>query len=133
MMSRLAWHLQRRTAPAFLACALASACTVAKPVESPFSSFAWSTEIGNSEVSREGLPPEADAIKHFVAAQIAANDGDDETAIRELEKAVAANPDPGPPTVGYVVAALALTVLPLLVTVTLGVVTLVLLFRWVTG
>ncbi len=52
---------------------------------------------------------------------------------RLLEKAVAANPDPGPPTVGYLVAALALTVLPLLVTVTLGVLTLVLLFRWVTG
>lgn len=34
---------------------------------------------------------------------------------------------------GYIVAALALTVLPLLVTVTLGVVTLVPLFRWVTG
>jgi hypothetical protein len=52
---------------------------------------------------------------------------------RLLEKAVAANPDPGPPTVGYVLAALVLTVLPLLVTVALGVLTLVLLFRWVTG
>ena len=52
---------------------------------------------------------------------------------RLLEKAVAANPDPGPPTVGYVLAALALTVLPLLVTVALGVLALVLLFRWVTG
>ena len=52
---------------------------------------------------------------------------------RLLEKAVAANPNPSPPTVGYAVAALALTVLPLLVTVALGVLTLVLLFRWVTG
>lgn len=52
---------------------------------------------------------------------------------RLLEKAVAANPDPGPPTVGYVLAALALTVLPLLVTVALGVLSLVLLFRWATG
>lgn len=52
---------------------------------------------------------------------------------RLLEKAVAANPDPGPPTVAYIVAAAALTVLPLLVTVTLGVVTLVLLLRLVTG
>lgn len=52
---------------------------------------------------------------------------------RLLEKAVAANPEPGPPTVGYIVAALALTVLPLLVTIALGVVTLVLLFRWVAG
>ena len=51
---------------------------------------------------------------------------------RLLEKAVAANPEPGPPSVGYVVAALALTVLPFLVTVALGVVTLVLLIRWVT-
>ena len=52
---------------------------------------------------------------------------------RLLEKAVAANPDPDPPTAGYVLAALALTVLPLLVTVALGVLALVLLFRWVTG
>ncbi len=52
---------------------------------------------------------------------------------RLLEKAVAANPDPGPPTVGYVLAALALSVLPLLVTVALGVLSLVLLFRWATG
>jgi hypothetical protein len=52
---------------------------------------------------------------------------------RLLEKAVAANPNPGPPTVGYLAAALALTVLPLMVTVALGVLTLVLLFRWVTG
>jgi len=52
---------------------------------------------------------------------------------RLLEKAVAANPDPGPPTVLYVLAALALTVLPLLVTVALGVLALVLLFRWVSG
>ena len=52
---------------------------------------------------------------------------------RLLEKAVAANPDPGPPTVGYVLAALALTVLPLLVTVALGVLALVVLFRWATG
>ena len=52
---------------------------------------------------------------------------------RLLEKAVAANPDPRPSTVGYVLAALALTVLPLLVTVALGVLALVLVFRWVTG
>jgi hypothetical protein len=52
---------------------------------------------------------------------------------RLLEKAVAANPDPGPPTVGYLLVALALTVLPLLVTVALGVLALVLLFRWVAG
>ena len=52
---------------------------------------------------------------------------------RLLEKAVAANPDPAPPTVGYVLVALALTVLPLLVTVALGVLALVLLVRWVSG
>ena len=50
-----------------------------------------------------------------------------------LRRAVAANPDPGPPTVGYVAAAVALTVLPLLLTLALGVVTLVLLVRWATG
>lgn len=51
---------------------------------------------------------------------------------RLLERAVAADPEPGPPTVGYLVAALALTVLPLLVVVALGVVSLVLLFRLLT-
>ena len=52
---------------------------------------------------------------------------------RLLEKAVAANPDPDPPTVGYVLAALALTVLPLLFTVALGIVALVLLARLIFG
>lgn len=51
---------------------------------------------------------------------------------RLLEAAVAANPDPDPPSVGYLLAALALTVLPLVITVTLGIVALVLLVRWVT-
>ena len=47
-----------------------------------------------------------------------------------LERSVAANPDPGPPTAGYLAAALALTVLPLLISVALGVLALVLLVRW---
>lgn len=51
---------------------------------------------------------------------------------RLLERAVAAHPDPGPPTLRYLVAALALTVLPLLFAVALAVVTLVLLYRWLT-
>ncbi len=50
-----------------------------------------------------------------------------------LEAAVVANPDPDPPTVGYLLAALTLTVLPLLLTVALGVVTLVFLVRWLAG
>lgn len=52
---------------------------------------------------------------------------------RLLERAVAANPEPDPPTVGYLAAALALTVLPLLLTIALGVLALVLVFRWVAG
>ena len=50
-----------------------------------------------------------------------------------LRSAVAANPDPGPPTPGYLVTAAALTVLPILVASALGLVALVLLVRWVTG
>src|SRR5688500_14326270 len=41
-----------------------------------------------------------------------------------LEQSVAANPDPEPPTVGYLVAAVALTVLPLLLAMGLGILTL---------
>jgi hypothetical protein len=52
---------------------------------------------------------------------------------RLLERAVTANPDPDPPTVGYLAAALALTVLPLLLTIALGVLALVLVFRWFAG
>ncbi len=52
---------------------------------------------------------------------------------RLLHAAVEANPDPDPPTVGYLVAAVALTVLPLVLTVALGVLALVLLVRWITG
>ncbi len=51
---------------------------------------------------------------------------------RLLEAAVAADPDPGPPTVGYVLAALTLTVLPLFVSIALGIVALVVLVRWIT-
>ncbi len=51
---------------------------------------------------------------------------------RLLEAAVAADPDPDPPSVGYLLAAVTLTVLPLVVTVALGVVALVLLARWLT-
>lgn len=51
---------------------------------------------------------------------------------RLLERAVAANPDPGRPTFGYLVAALALTVLPLALVVALALGTLVLLYRWLT-
>jgi hypothetical protein len=50
---------------------------------------------------------------------------------RLLEAAVAANPDPEPPTAGYLLAALALTVLPLMVSVGLAILALVLLFRWI--
>ncbi len=52
---------------------------------------------------------------------------------RLLEQAVAANPDPDPPTAGYLAAAIALTVLPLLVVVGIGILTLVLLVRWISG
>ena len=49
---------------------------------------------------------------------------------RLLEAAVAAHPDPKPPTPGYLLAALLLTVLPLVLVIALGAVTLVLLVRW---
>jgi hypothetical protein len=50
--------------------------------------------------------------------------------LRLLERALAADPDPRPPTVGYLLAAGALVVLPLLVGVALGVLALWLLLRW---
>jgi hypothetical protein len=52
---------------------------------------------------------------------------------RLLEAAVLADPDPEPPTVAYLAAALALTVLPLVLSVVLGVLALVLLVRWIAG
>jgi hypothetical protein len=52
---------------------------------------------------------------------------------RLLVASVTANPDPEPPTVGYLVAAIALTVLPLLLTIGLGILALVFLFRWIGG
>jgi hypothetical protein len=50
-----------------------------------------------------------------------------------LVQAVEANPDAAPPTAGYLAAAVALTVLPLLVVIGIGILTLVLLVRWITG
>lgn len=52
--------------------------------------------------------------------------------LRLLESAVEADPDPDPPTVGYVVAALVVTVIPLALVVALAVATLVALWRWLT-
>lgn len=52
---------------------------------------------------------------------------------RLLEKSVLANPDPDPPTAGYLAAALLLTVLPLILTIALGILALVVLFRLVSG
>lgn len=52
---------------------------------------------------------------------------------RLLEKAVAANPDPGRPTVGYLLVAVALVVLPLVLGVVLSLLALVLLLRWLLG
>ena len=48
---------------------------------------------------------------------------------RLLLAAVEKNPDPAPPTAGYLIAATVLTVLPLLVSIALGIVVLVVLWR----
>jgi hypothetical protein len=50
---------------------------------------------------------------------------------RLLTAAVAADPDPGQPTAGYLAAAVALTVLPVLLSLAVGILTLVLLVRWI--
>jgi len=49
-----------------------------------------------------------------------------------LERAVAKNPDPGPPSAGYLMAAVLLAVLPIVLAVVLGIVALVVLWRWLT-
>ncbi|MEZ5095954.1 MAG: DUF4112 domain-containing protein [Nocardioides sp.] len=51
--------------------------------------------------------------------------------LRLLEAALEANPHPDPPTVGYLVMAVLLTVLPLLAGIALAVLAIVLLVRWV--
>ena len=53
--------------------------------------------------------------------------------LRLLERAVEANPDPEPPTPGYLAAAVVLTALPLLLGLALGLLGLWLLVRWITG
>lgn len=50
--------------------------------------------------------------------------------LRLLEVAVALDPDPRPPTVGYLLAALALVLMPLIVGVVLSIVASWLLVRW---
>jgi len=52
------------------------------------------------------------------------------TNLRLLERAVEANPDPRPPTVGYLLAAVALVVVPLVLGVVVGIVAIWLLVRW---
>ena len=50
--------------------------------------------------------------------------------LRLLERAVAANPDPRPPDAGYLIAAAALVLLPLIAGVVVGIVAIWLLLRW---
>ncbi len=50
-----------------------------------------------------------------------------------LEKAVRENPAPDPPTVGYIVAAVALVVVPLILGVVISIVALWLMLRWIFG
>lgn len=50
-----------------------------------------------------------------------------------LERAVAANPYPDPPSVGYVLAAIGLVVVPLVLGLVLGIVAFVFLVRWLIG
>lgn len=52
---------------------------------------------------------------------------------RLLERAVAANPHPDPPTVGYVLAAIGLVVLPLVLGLVVGLVALWFLLSWLLG
>lgn len=47
-----------------------------------------------------------------------------------VERQIASGAEPGPPTVGYLAAAIALVVLPLAFSLVLGIVMLVLLVRW---
>src|SRR4051812_12660041 len=53
--------------------------------------------------------------------------------LRLLERAIAADPNPKPPTVGYLLAAVALVVLPLIAGVVIGVIAIVLAVRWLLG
>lgn len=53
--------------------------------------------------------------------------------LRLLERAVAAHPDPRPPTVGYVLAAVVLVLVPLLIGLAVGLVALWVLVRWLFG
>jgi hypothetical protein len=47
-----------------------------------------------------------------------------------LERALVEHPDPRPPSIGYVLAAVVLVVLPLVIGIAIGVLALVLLVRW---
>jgi hypothetical protein len=53
--------------------------------------------------------------------------------LRLLERAIAADPDPRPPSPGYLLAAVALVVVPLIAGLVLSVVAIWLLLRWLLG
>jgi hypothetical protein len=50
--------------------------------------------------------------------------------LRLLERAIAANPEPEPPTIGYMLAAVALVVMPLILGVVVSIVAIWLLLHW---
>src|ERR1051326_4495217 len=74
-------------------CLLLGGCSVVRKSPQPLEAFPWETEMGTAEHGSATLPPEASAMGHYLTAEVALNQGDQEVARREYELAVAADPD----------------------------------------
>src|SRR5437762_3410730 len=67
-------------------------CAAIRHTLTPTPPFPWETEMGAAATESAALPPEAAAMGHFLAAEVALNQGDHETATKEYARAVAADP-----------------------------------------
>src|SRR3990170_3804622 len=71
---------------------LVSGCATVRKSISPLEQFPWATEMGAAQAGSTTLPAEAAAMGHFLTAEVALNQGDHDTAMKEYEAAVATDP-----------------------------------------
>ncbi|HXQ20849.1 MAG TPA: tetratricopeptide repeat protein, partial [Candidatus Acidoferrales bacterium] len=85
-------NARRRVALIAGCCMLLGGCAAFQRNLSPKESFRLVPEMGPAEPAAAAIPPDAEAMGHFLKAEVALNEGDHDVATKEYELAVAADP-----------------------------------------
>ena len=78
-------NAHRRVALIAGCCMLLGGCAAFQRKLSPKESFPWVTEMGPAEHATAAIPPDAEAMGHFLKAEVALNQGDHDVANKEYE------------------------------------------------